>query len=135
MNAATVAALLPRSVPSANIVSAEHTDSRRLPGLSLLGWCFFLSGMGSLALEVVWTRELRLIFGSTPLAAGPILVAYMLGLGIGGLAGGRRASRIRDGVRAYGWIEIAIGVYALAVPSMLLLLPALNRSLLAGMGF
>jgi len=106
-----------------------------LPGLWTLGLCFFLSGMGSLALEVVWTRELRLIFGSTTLAASTILVAYMLGLGLGGLAGGRLAGRIRDGVRAYGWIEIAIGLYALAVPWLLLVLPELNRTLLHGLGF
>jgi spermidine synthase len=97
--------------------------------------CFFLSGMGSLALEVVWTRELRLVFGSTTLAASTILVAYMLGLGIGGLVGGRLAGRLANGVRAYGWIEIAIGAYALAVPWLLAQLPALNRSLLAGLDF
>ena len=101
----------------------------------LLALCFFLSGLGSLALEVVWTRELRLVFGSTTLAASTILVAYMLGLGLGGLAGGRYAARLSSGVRAYGWIEIAIGVYALAVPWMLAQLPALNRTLLAGMDF
>ena len=99
----------------------------------LLALCFFLSGVGSLALEVVWTRELRLVFGSTTLAASTILVAYMLGLGLGGLAGGRLASRLPSGVRAYGWIEIAIGAYALAVPWLLAQLPALNRSLLAGL--
>ncbi len=101
----------------------------------LLALCFFLSGVGSLALEVVWTRELRLVFGSTTLAASTILVAYMLGLGIGGLAGGRVAARVRSGVRAYGWIEIAIGLYALLVPWLLAQLPALNRSVLAGLDF
>jgi len=104
-------------------------------GLISLGACFFLSGMGSLALEVVWTRQMRLVFGSTTLAASTILVAYMLGLGLGGLIGGRVASRLKDGVRTYGWIEIAIGLYALAVPWLLLQLPELNRSLLAGMDF
>src|SRR5690349_15299434 len=99
----------------------------------LLAVCFFLSGVGSLALEVVWTRELRLVFGSTTLAASTILVAYMLGLGIGGLAGGRLAARVRDGVRAYGWIEIAIGAYALAVPWLLLAVPLLDRSILHGL--
>ncbi|MEW6271792.1 MAG: fused MFS/spermidine synthase, partial [Thermodesulfobacteriota bacterium] len=97
--------------------------------------CFFLSGLGSLALEVVWTRELRLVFGSTTLAASTILVAYMLGLGLGGLAGGRVAGRLANGVRAYGWVEIAIGLYALVVPWLLAQLPALNRTLLAGLDF
>src|SRR4051812_24600511 len=107
---------------------------RRLAPIAL-AVCFFLSGVGSLALEVVWTRELRLVFGSTTLAASTILVAYMLGLGLGGLLGGRVAGRIERGVRAYGWIEIAIGAYALLVPWLLAQLPALNRSLLAGMDF
>lgn len=118
-------------------MSASHrtTSSTSHPGLGLLGLCFFLSGMGSLALEVVWTRQLRLIFGSTTLAASTILVAYMLGLGLGGLLGGRVAGRLRDGVRAYGWIEIAIGAYALAVPWLLLLVPQLDRTLLHGLPF
>jgi len=103
--------------------------------LVALALCFFLSGLGSLALEVVWTRELRLVFGSTTLAASTILVAYMLGLGLGGLLGGRLATRLKSGVRAYGWVEIAIGAYALLVPWMLAQLPALNRTLLAGMDF
>lgn len=48
--------------------------------LLLLGALLLCSGVGSLALEVVWTRMLRLAFGSTTLAVATILVAYMLGL-------------------------------------------------------
>jgi len=97
--------------------------------VAILSLCFFLSGFGSLILEVVWTRQLRLIFGSTTLAASTILVAYMLGLGIGGLAGGRIAHRLRHGLAAYGVIEIAIGLLALAVPFLLDALPPLARTL------
>jgi spermidine synthase len=116
---------------SAGVASPAMPQRRTL----LLAVCFFLSGVGSLALEVVWTRELRLVFGSTTLAASTILVAYMLGLGLGGLAGGKLAARMPSGVRAYGWIEIVIGLYALAVPWLLAQLPALNRTVLAGMDF
>jgi len=108
---------------------------RTLPALAL---CFFLSGLGSLALEVVWTRQMRLVFGSTTLAASTILVAYMLGLGLGGLLGGRLSRRTRtaaDGVRLYGWMEIAIGVYALAVPAAFAWFPVLNRAWLYTLGF
>ena len=103
--------------------------------LPLLALCFFLSGLGSLILEVVWTRQLRLIFGSTTLAASTILVAYMLGLGLGGLVGGRIAHRLRSGVRAYAWIEIAIGLLALVVPFLLGALPPLARALVHDLGF
>lgn len=110
--------------------------SKRLPSLlPAIAACLFASGLGSLVLEVVWTRQLRLVFGSTTLAASTILVAYMLGLGLGGIAGGRLSRRIRDGVRAYAWIEIAIGLYALVVPTALLRLTDLNRALLHDLDF
>ena len=102
--------------------------------LPLLCLCFFLSGFGSLILEVVWTRQLRLIFGSTTLAASTILVAYMLGLGLGGLVGGRVAGRLRRGLAVYGGIEIAIGLVALAVPFLLDALPPLARALVIDAG-
>ena len=103
--------------------------------LHALAACFFLSGLGSLVLEVVWTRQLRLIFGSTTLAASTILVAYMLGLGIGGLLGGRLSRRRRGGVKLYGSIEIAIGLYALLVPLLFTRFPELNRAWLYTLGF
>jgi spermidine synthase len=108
-------------------------------GLGRLGWttalCLLVSGAGSLILEIAWSRQLRLIFGSTTLAVSTILVAYMLGLGLGGLAGGRLASRLPNGFRAYARIEIAIAAYAVAVPFLLDLYPALNRFVLAPLSF
>jgi spermidine synthase len=103
--------------------------------LVVVAACFFLSGAASLVLEVVWSRVLRLVFGTTTLAISTILVAYMTGLGIGGLLGGRVALRIRNGVRAYGVIEIAVGLYALAVPFLFSFFPGLTRSLLADLRF
>lgn len=97
--------------------------------------CFFLSGTTSLMLEVVWTRLLRLVFGSTTLAVSTTLVAYMLGLGLGGLGGGRLAGRLRNGVRSYGWVEIGVGLYAAAVPWVLEIFPPLNRAVLATLSF
>lgn len=105
---------------------------------SLLGpvaAALLLSGTGSLVMEVCWSRLLKLVFGSTTLAISTILVAYMLGLGIGGLLGGRIARRLKNGIAAYGWMEIGIAVYALAVPFIVDLFPALNRSVLSGLSF
>ena len=102
-----------------------------MPSSAALAACFLLSGVGSLMLEVVWSRLLRLVFGSTTLAVSTVLVAYMLGLGLGGLLGGRLAARRADGVRLYGRMEIGIGIYALAVPLLTALLAGLNQGLLA----
>ena len=115
--------------------SARRVETQPSPVPFALVACFFLSGAASLMLEVVWTRLLRLVFGSTTLAVSTILVAYMLGLGLGGLAGGRIASRLRRGVATYGAMEIAIGLYALLVPTIVGFFPALNRSLLSSMSF
>ena len=105
---------------------------------SLLGpvaAALLLSGTGSLVMEVCWSRLLKLVFGSTTLAISTILVAYMLGLGIGGLLGGRIARRLKNGIATYGWMELAIAVYALAVPFVVGLFPSLNSALLSGMSF
>ena len=59
---------------------------------------------------------LGLVFGVTTLAIGLVLAAFMGGLALGSAIAGRFAARIARAVRAYGLIEIAIGVYALAVP-------------------
>jgi spermidine synthase len=105
---------------------------------SLLGpvaAALLLSGTGSLIMEVCWSRLLKLVFGSTTLAISTILVAYMLGLGIGGLLGGRVARKLRNGIATYGWMELAIAVYALLVPFVVGFFPTVNRELLAGVSF
>lgn len=96
---------------------------------------FLVSGIASLVLEVVWLRELRLVFGSTTLATSTILVAYMLGLGVGALLGGRLGGRWGNGVRVYGVLEIAVGLSALVVPLLLARFPALNHALLYRLPF
>src|SRR5258708_39970814 len=59
---------------------------------------------------------LGLVFGVTTLAIGLVLAAFMGGLALGSAIAARFAARIARPVRAYALIEIAIGVYALAVP-------------------
>ena len=115
-------------------------EDRRAPPLALplaLALCFFLSGAGSLVLEVVWSRLLRLVFGTTTLAISTILVAYMSGLGVGAYFAGRLAPRLRRGagVRAYAWLELAVGAYALLVPGIFALFPTLGRAWLAELSF
>jgi spermidine synthase len=82
----------------------------------LLSACFFLSGATALVYEVVWLRMLGLVFGHTVYAVTTVLAAFMAGLGLGSLLFGRRAARFGDPVRAYGWMEIAIGVTCAVTP-------------------
>ncbi|WP_437929105.1 hypothetical protein WMF37_07490 [Sorangium sp. So ce291] len=75
----------------------------------------FLSGASSLAYEVAWTRSLGAVFGVALHATTAVLVAYMAGLSLGGVVGGRLAPRVRAPLRAYAALEAAIGVSALLV--------------------
>jgi spermidine synthase len=96
--------------------------------------CFFLSGASGLIFEMVWTRGLTLVFGSTTLAISTVLTAFMGGLGLGSFAASKFADRLRDPVRAYALAELTIGIYALAVPAVLTRYPDLNRWLWASVG-
>ena len=89
--------------------------------------CFFLSGASGLILELLWTRMLTLVFGSTALAVSTVLTAYMGGLGLGSYLAGKFADRLKDPVRAYALAEAAIGVYALSVPWLIGFYPGLNQ--------
>ena len=91
-----------------------QTYSRRT--LKLIAICFVLSGATGLIYEVLWARMLGLVFGATTLAISAVLAAFMGGLALGSALAARFAAKIRRPVRAYAFIEIAVGLYALAVP-------------------
>jgi len=82
----------------------------------LIGGCFVLSGATGLVYEVLWARMLGLVFGATTLAVSTVLAAFMGGLALGSALGGKYANRIRRPLLVYGCIEIAIAVYAVAIP-------------------
>jgi spermidine synthase len=84
---------------------------------AVLLFLFTLSGASGLVYEVLWTRRLTHVFGSTTLAVSTVLAAFMLGLAIGSVALGRWADRRRDrALGAYGLLELGIGVYGFAIP-------------------
>jgi spermidine synthase len=85
----------------------------------VLTLCFFLSGASGLVYEVVWLRWLTLVFGATALAVSTTLAAFMAGLALGSWAGGRLARYVHRPVVAYGVLELVIGAYALAMPTLL----------------
>ena len=74
---------------------------------------FFLSGAAGLVYEVLWLKELRLLFGNTAYAAATTLAVFFLGLAVGSSTFGRRAPRIARPLRAYAWLEFAIAGSAL----------------------
>ena len=72
----------------------------------------FLSGGVSLVYEVLWLKELGLLFGSTAYAASTTLAVFFLGLAIGGAAFGRWSPRLRSPLRTYAWLELGVAASA-----------------------
>lgn len=80
---------------------------------------FFLSGAAGLIYEVVWTRWLTLVFGTTVYAYSVVLSAFMAGLALGSLGWGRWADRHRQPLKAYAALELGIAVFALLLPGLI----------------
>ncbi len=81
---------------------------------------FFASGAAGLVYQVVWLRELTLIFGATAYASSAVLSTFMGGLALGSYWAGRRAGRWRNPpLLTYGKLELGIAAYAAAIPWLL----------------
>jgi len=78
-----------------------------------------LSGMTALSAEILWTRNLSLLFGGTVYAFALILAVFLLFLGFGSAAGVALGRRI-DARRALVWCQLALcaaiawGAFAIA---------------------
>jgi spermidine synthase len=83
---------------------------------SVILFLFTVSGASGLMLEVIWSRMLVPLLGATTWSVLTVLVAFMGGLGLGSIVWGRWAGRSPRPLRLYGWLEVAIGLYALSVP-------------------
>ncbi len=78
----------------------------------LILFLFFCSGATALIYEVVWSKYLALMFGSTIQAQTVVLAVFMGGLALGNRLFGGRADRTQQPLAWYGYIEVAIGLYA-----------------------
>ena len=80
---------------------------------NLIYLLFFFSGTVGLVYEVLWLKELQLLFGNTAYATATTLSVFFLGLSVGGWYWGKRSPIISNLLKAYGFLEIGIGVTAL----------------------
>ncbi|OGQ22700.1 MAG: hypothetical protein A2138_09710 [Deltaproteobacteria bacterium RBG_16_71_12] len=78
---------------------------------------FVVSGAAGLIYQVVWTRLLALQLGASVHSITVVLCAFMLGIGIGSVAGGRLADArgARACVRLYAGAELAIALAGLGI--------------------
>jgi spermidine synthase len=79
-----------------------------LPAVGLAGFC-------ALALEVLWTRVLVFVLGTTAYAFACMLTCFILGIALGSLVCSRLVlQRIRRAIFAFGLVEFLLGLSVLA---------------------
>jgi len=98
--------------------AAEISDESRSSGISLtlIGLCFATSGFCALALEVIWTRVLIVVFGSTTYSFTVMLGIFLFGIAAGGGIFGLLTARIKERKNIFLLllcIELALGLLLL----------------------
>lgn len=88
-------------------------------------WCwalavlYTLSGLTSLAYEVLWARMLSMQFGVSIFGVVLTVSAFMIGLGLGSLTGVKWAQRYKNPLIVFAALEMGIAIYALLLPYLL----------------
>ncbi len=73
----------------------------------------FLSGFSALIYQILWMKQLGLLFGNTSHAAGATLAAFFAGLAVGSWFWGKRSTQVRNPLRIYAGLELGIAITAL----------------------
>lgn len=81
--------------------------------IELVFLIFFASGFGGLIYQSIWSHYARLFLGHAAYAQTLVLVVFIGGLAIGAWLCSRVAGRVRNPLRVYALVELAIGVAAL----------------------
>ncbi len=81
--------------------------------------CVALSGFSALIYELLWTKQLSLVFGTNMAAVSTVASAFMAGLALGSFLFGRIADRSSNLPRLYAGLEFAILICALGfIPTL-----------------
>jgi predicted membrane-bound spermidine synthase len=81
--------------------------------LFLFAGLFLVSGAAGLVYQIVWERLLELFFGVTMVSVTLIVGAFMAGLGLGSLLGGRLARQVKNTLLVYGLLELGVAAFGL----------------------
>lgn len=86
--------------------------------LKKFGLMFFVSGAAALVYQVLFAKELALVFGSTATATFTVLATFLGGMAIGSFLGGIIAHKASRPLVVYALLEAAIAIYCIATPSL-----------------
>ena len=97
----------------------KHADVRTRYATAALLCACFLTGATSLIFALVWARLLPLSLGTTPVAMGVVLGAYMAGMAVGSWLAGFMCLRRLAPIAVYAGLQLGIGLFALVTPFVL----------------
>ena len=109
---AAAVALLARGSRSAP-VEPQRVDGEARPATLLLTVAL-LTGLASFIYEICWIRMLSLVLGASTHSFELMLSTFILGLALGGLAVRRLVDGAANPERLLGWVQVAMGLLALA---------------------
>ncbi|PKQ15119.1 MAG: hypothetical protein CVT67_11035 [Actinobacteria bacterium HGW-Actinobacteria-7] len=108
---------------SASSHSTNAGVSRTVRRVAMAAFAF--SGMAALIYEVVWTRELSLVFGSTVYAVSMMLASFMSGLSLGAFLGGKWADKSPNLSFLFGKLEFGVGIFGLLTIPLIQAMPTI----------
>ena len=79
---------------------------------------FFVSGIAGIIYQILWMREIQILFGNTAQSAATVLFVFFLGMALGNAWGGRLSSHVPSPLRTYAFVEF--GIAFTAAPVLLL---------------
>lgn len=97
--------------PATDSPASSSSPSTR--HMAILAALFFISGAAALIYQVLWVRELGLLFGATAEAAALTIAIFFTGIALGGYTFGRIAARHPRPLKLFGLVEIGVAVAAL----------------------
>jgi len=95
----------------------KHRVDRRTYRLIMVG--LGLSGLASFAYEIYWTRSLVFLLGNSTYAVTTMLVAFLVGIALGGYLIRFLVDRVGDRPSLFGWLQVVTGVTAAAALPLL----------------
>jgi spermidine synthase len=99
----------------------EKKDEKNDINFILIIYAF--SGFVSLALEVLWTRELSIVFLSSTYSFSTVLITYLIGLTVGSMYFARKKINTQNAITYFYRIEYGIAIMALISIPLLRYLP------------
>src|SRR3972149_11424316 len=90
-----------------------HTMNRK--GSAVVLVTVFAVNFLSLVYQVIWTRNIMAIFGSTALSVSTTLTVFLSGIALGGYLGGKWIRKIDNKRRAVGILLAVLGAYCFFV--------------------